>query len=351
MKLSIVIPIYNVGKYVRKTIDSVTSQTYDNLEIVCVNDGSTDDCPQILSAYAAQDKRIKVVNQQNQGTYIARQVGVEAAEGDYIVFLDGDDELKPEACAQIVSMVNETDADIVQFGMTILADKHDDEFLRWITRFLNPKKGVFEGSENMIRKCYVEEKLPWNVIGKAIRSSVAKQAFRDMDKVRFSGLDDYVSTLYIYLYANKLYSSERKLYNYNYGVGISYYKMKLDGFAKYLLNYQGYETLRHYIEKRTEKGSEIYRIVDEVMREFILNAILNRTKNLSDEVSSQEWANEFAKTLGTEKALGALASRIVILGKDKERLIQKNRKHLRQFKMLLGLLLLVLIMALCLRFF
>lgn len=351
MKLSIVIPIYNVGKYVRKTIDSVTNQTYDNLEIVCVNDGSTDDCPQMLSAYAAQDKRIKVVNQQNQGTYIARQVGVEAAEGDYIVFLDGDDELKPDACAQIVSMVNETDADIVQFGMTILADKHDDEFLRWITRFLNPKKGVFEGSENMIRKCYVEEKLPWNVIGKAIRSSVAKQAFRDMDQVRFSGLDDYVSTFYIYLYANKLYSSERKLYNYNYGVGISYYKMKLDGFAKYLLNYQGYETLRHYIEKRTEKGSEIYRIVDEVMREFILNAILNRTKNLSDEVSNQEWANEFAKTLGTEKALGALASRIVILGKDKERLIQKNRKHLRQFKMLLGLLLLVLIMALCLRFF
>ena len=351
MKLSIVIPIYNVGKYVRKTIDSVTNQTYDNLEIVCVNDGSTDDCPQMLSAYAAQDKRIKVVNQQNQGTYIARQVGVEAAEGDYIVFLDGDDELKPDACAQIVSMVNETDADIVQFGMTILADKHDDEFLRWITRFLNPKKGVFEGSENMIRKCYVEEKLPWNVIGKAIRSSVAKQAFRDMDQVRFSGLDDYVSTFYIYLYANKLYSSERKLYNYNYGVGISYYKMKLDGFAKYLLNYRGYETLRHYIEKRTEKGSEIYRIVDEVMREFILNAILNRTKNLSDEVSSQEWANEFAKTLGTEKALGALASRIVILGKNKERLIQKNRKHLRQFKMLLGLLLLVLIMALCLRFF
>ncbi len=351
MKLSIVIPIYNVGKYVRKTIDSVTNQTYDNLEIVCVNDGSTDDCPQMLSAYAAQDKRIKVVNQQNQGTYIARQVGVEAAEGDYIVFLDGDDELKPDACAQIVSMVNETDADIVQFGITILADKHDDEFLRWITRFLNPKKGVFEGSENMIRKCYVEEKLPWNVIGKAIRSSVAKQAFRDMDQVRFSGLDDYVSTFYIYLYADKLYSSERKLYNYNYGVGISYYKMKLDGFAKYLLNYQGYETLRHYIEKRTEKGSEIYRIVDEVMREFILNAILNRTKNLSDEVSSQEWANEFAKTLGTEKALGALASRIVILGKDKERLIQKNRKHLRQFKMLLGLLLLVLIMALCLRFF
>ncbi len=239
MKLSIVIPIYNVGKYVRKTIDSVTNQTYDNLEIVCVNDGSTDDCPQMLSAYAAQDKRIKVVNQQNQGTYIARQVGVEAAEGDYIVFLDGDDELKPDACAQIVSMVNETDADIVQFGMTILADKHDDEFLRWITRFLNPKKGVFEGSENMIRKCYVEEKLPWNVIGKAIRSSVAKQAFRDMDQVRFSGLDDYVSTFYIYLYANKLYSSERKLYNYNYGVGISYYKMKLDGFAKYLLNYQG----------------------------------------------------------------------------------------------------------------
>ena len=351
MKLSIVIPIYNVGKYVRKTIDSVTSQTYDNLEIVCVNDGSTDDCPQILSAYAAQDKRIKVVNQQNQGTYIARQVGVEAAEGDYIVFLDGDDELKPEACAQIVSMVNETDADIVQFGMTILADKHDDEFLRWITRFFNPKKGVFEGSENMIRKCYEEEKLPWNVIGKAIRSSVAKQAFRDMDKVRFSGLDDYVSTFYIYLYANKLYSSERKLYNYNYGVGISYYKMKLDGFAKYLLNYQGYETLRHYIERREEKGSEIYRIVDEVMREFILNAILSRTKNLSDEVSSQEWANEFAKILGMEEALGALANRVEILGIEKERLAQKNRKHMRLFKMALGVLLLVHIIALCLRFF
>ena len=77
MKISVVIPTYNVEKYLRQTLSSVVNQSYRNLDIVCVDDGSTDNSLLIIKEYAAQDNRIQVITQENQGTYIARQVGVD----------------------------------------------------------------------------------------------------------------------------------------------------------------------------------------------------------------------------------------------------------------------------------
>ena len=77
MKISVVIPTYNVEKYLRQALSSVVNQSYRNLDIVCVDDGSTDNSLLIIKEYAAQDNRIQVITQENQGTYIARQVGVD----------------------------------------------------------------------------------------------------------------------------------------------------------------------------------------------------------------------------------------------------------------------------------
>lgn len=89
--ISVIIPVYNVEKYLHRCLDSVIAQTYQNLEIICVDDGSIDDSGKICDQYAVRDARIKVIHQENQGLSAARNRGLDAAEGEYIAFVDSDD--------------------------------------------------------------------------------------------------------------------------------------------------------------------------------------------------------------------------------------------------------------------
>ena len=89
--ISVIVPIYNVEKYINKCVDSIINQTYKNLEIILVDDGSPDNCPQICDEYATKDKRIKVIHKENGGLPAARNSGVKIASGEYITFVDGDD--------------------------------------------------------------------------------------------------------------------------------------------------------------------------------------------------------------------------------------------------------------------
>ena len=95
--VSVIIPVYNVEKYLSRCLDSVQKQTLKNIEIVCVNDGATDNSLQILQKYAAQDSRIKIITQPNKGLSGARNSGLDAANGEYIFFLDADDWLHAQA--------------------------------------------------------------------------------------------------------------------------------------------------------------------------------------------------------------------------------------------------------------
>ena len=91
--ISIIIPVYKVEKYLDKCIKSIVSQTYSNLEIILVDDGSPDESGKIADAYAVQDTRIKVIHKTNGGVSSARNSGIEAAKGDYICFTNGDDHI------------------------------------------------------------------------------------------------------------------------------------------------------------------------------------------------------------------------------------------------------------------
>ena len=97
-KISVIIPVYNVEDYIRQSIDSVLNQTYKNLEIILVDDGSKDNSGKICDEYKNVDERIKVIHKINSGVSSARNVGIDIATGKYIMFLDSDDFLEKNAC-------------------------------------------------------------------------------------------------------------------------------------------------------------------------------------------------------------------------------------------------------------
>ena len=116
MLFSIIVPIYNIEKYIRKCIDSVLSQSFDDYELILVDDGSPDNCPIICDEYAKRNSKIKVIHKENGGLVSARQAGIKVAEGDYIFNLDGDDALLPDALKTAHQIITETNADIVSFS-------------------------------------------------------------------------------------------------------------------------------------------------------------------------------------------------------------------------------------------
>lgn len=91
IKVSIIVPVYNVEKYIRCCLDSLVNQTMSNIEIICINDGSTDNSLEILEEYAKKDDRIKIINQENKKQGAARNRGIEIAQGEFIGFVDSDD--------------------------------------------------------------------------------------------------------------------------------------------------------------------------------------------------------------------------------------------------------------------
>lgn len=106
--VSIVIPVYNVEKYLRQCLDSVLAQTYSDLEVIAVDDGSTDSSPSVCDEYAARDPRVRVIHKPNEGVSAARNTGVEFAHGEWMTFVDADDMLAPDAVEHWMRTAQET---------------------------------------------------------------------------------------------------------------------------------------------------------------------------------------------------------------------------------------------------
>lgn len=110
--ISVIIPIYDVEPYLRNCLDSVVGQTYRNLEIICVDDGSPDGCGAICDEYAAKDNRIRVIHKENGGLSSARNAGIEIAHGDFVSFIDSDDRVDPDMVEYLYRLLEKYDADI-----------------------------------------------------------------------------------------------------------------------------------------------------------------------------------------------------------------------------------------------
>lgn len=143
--ISIVVPIYNVEKYIYKCIDSIINQTYTNLEIILVDDGSPDNCPKICDDYAVLDSRVKVIHKKNGGLSDARNAGLNTATGDYIIFIDGDDYAELNMIEKAHDTAQTSNCNVVIWGF--FADYVDDDETLLKSEIHNHQSGVFRKAE------------------------------------------------------------------------------------------------------------------------------------------------------------------------------------------------------------
>lgn len=145
VKVSIIIPVYNPGELLNRCLDSASNQTLKDIEIICIDDGSSDGSLDILNRYAKNDSRFKVLSQPNLGAGIARNKGLEYANGEYIVFLDSDDYIESDMCECLYNHAKRLDSDLVLFNNRwYLGDNSTRDFIHFDSFEEDPKTFVFD---------------------------------------------------------------------------------------------------------------------------------------------------------------------------------------------------------------
>jgi len=202
--VSVIIPVYNAYNSIAKTLQSVINQTYTNLEIVVVNDGSTDDSLDIIRKYAAEDPRIIVFNKQNEGLVQARKSGIDIATGKYIQYLDSDDIMHEDAITRLVNKAEETQADMVvaPFMFCYDGESYKSTFFDFVEL-----SGVEFLKNILLKKAY------WCVWSKFHLRSLYQN---EIERPDISFGEDVVLSTQLLLYLQKVVSVDYIIIDYNF---------------------------------------------------------------------------------------------------------------------------------------
>ena len=254
-KISIIVPVYNVEAYLPQCMDSLINQTYGNLEIICVNDGSLDGSDQILQEYAARDDRVHLIEQENQGLSGARNTGLKYATGEFIMFVDSDDWIDRRTCEIAISVAKGNDADLVFWSYTReFQTVSKDRLLYWDDGEVFEKKRLQE--EIHRRQCGllgVELKHPetadslvtaWGKLYLAEKLRNSNAEFVDTKKI---GTEDALFNLHALGCFERAVYIKQPLYHYrktNDASLTSNYKQKLSSQWDYL-----FDLMQEYIAK------------------------------------------------------------------------------------------------------
>ena len=167
--ISVIVPVYNVAQYLEKSIASIQQQTYQNLEIILVDDGATDESGRLCEQIAEQDERVLVYHKENEGLSQARNDGLKQAHGDYVIFIDSDDYIHSEMIASLYQQLVKEDADVSSCGvMNVYANSESPQTENQDDYFVCD-------TETFLREYLIGEKIPGTICNKLIKKEVAAQ--------------------------------------------------------------------------------------------------------------------------------------------------------------------------------
>lgn len=225
-QVSIVIPAYNVGPYLQRCLDSVCNQTLHDIEIIVVDDASTDDTPEILQKAARQDHRIVALrHDENKGLHLARKTGVLAATGAYTLMLDGDDELDPNMCEQLVARFSGTHDDMLHFGISVIGENGISATdAASFASFINAPSQLLHGSD-ILRATFDEnngQTMDWRATQRIFNTELLVRGFNAMTDTRLERAEDAYEMFVLCALADSCAPAEDiRGYRYHYGIGVT----------------------------------------------------------------------------------------------------------------------------------
>lgn len=210
---SIIIPVYNVEQYLSFCLASVVNQTMIDIEIICVNDGSTDNSLKIVQEFAGNDNRIHVVNKQNGGLSSARNAGLAIASGEYILFVDSDDMLYEDACNILYREILERKPDIVVFGTEVIPQYRNNEEKKWLEYILQVDPKYYKNDS--ITALFNEKASKPYVWNECYKSEILQRNNIMFDEEVYFG-EDMVFLFELFPNANSISYIPNKLYKYRF---------------------------------------------------------------------------------------------------------------------------------------
>lgn len=219
MKISIIVPVYNVEQYVGECIESILSQSFNNIELILINDGSKDNSGSICDEYTKKDNRIKVIHKKNEGVSIARNIGIKNASGKYIAFVDSDDIVGKEIYTTMLQAIEESDSDLVMCRYEkVYSNRNNELAIEPLREGLYDKEQIFN---NLILDMIGNDPLDMSkplIMGSTCRCLYKKDII-DKYKIEFPVIkiaEDMLFHLYYLMSCKKVYVVNKALYYYRY---------------------------------------------------------------------------------------------------------------------------------------
>ena len=232
-RASVVIIAYNDETHIERAIQSVCNQTERNIEIICVNDGSTDATCEIMRRCAQRDERIRVISQPNAGALGARYTGLRHMTSDYALFLDSDDVFMPEAVETACAAADASSADVLEFGVSLVIDESNPpskETCAYLEGYFSQEKPVpdTDHGPELIKACFTEQgSVTWNIWNKLYRTELLQKAYQFYQGEWVCLVEDTLLTLMVLCQAEHYARIPEKLHAYTIGGGISTTEEKL----------------------------------------------------------------------------------------------------------------------------
>lgn len=300
--ISIIVPIYNVEKYLKKCIDSILNQTYENFELILVDDGSPDDCGKICDAYAQNDQRIKVIHKKNGGLSDARNAGIEIAKGEYIGFIDSDDYISPDMYKELMRGCLDNQADIAMCGRYVVSEGYEVIKKEFVTD--SPKK---YSSETAIGKL-----LLWDTCDSAAWDKLYRRSL--FDEIRYPvGVmsEDYDVTCRLFAKANQIVHVGKALY---------YYVQRNGSITKQNFNRRRFETI-YQVYNLASFVDSTYPELNNNMGYFLANHLIS-LERYSLRCNDVEYLDEMQKTIHEcKKNMGPVIRCVYLTNQEKMKFI------------------------------
>lgn len=278
-RAAVVIIAHNDEAHIRRAIESVCHQTERNIEIICVDDGSTDGTYGIMCRCGEEDRRIRAITQPNSGALGARNAGLRQVTAGCVLFLDSDDVFVPEAVDTACRAMDATGADVVEFGVRLVKAKDNpptQDTWTFLSRYFSQEKPLpdTDHGPELARACFVGRAITWNIWNKLYRTETLQKAFQFYRGEWVCLEEDMLLTLMVLCLARHYERISEKLYVYTVGAGISTAAAKLtdpDAVKKAATEGLVLKLAREWLQKLGCTGEEVGL---DALTEFVENGIL-----------------------------------------------------------------------------